>query len=349
MSFLKKRIRGVAGVIILVFFIAAGIVGFRFYQRIYGANMLVTDRDNPFLYISTGTEYEQVCTLLSGAGLENINSFRWVAEKMNYPNKVKAGRYRLYDNMSNIELVRMLRSGRQTPVKVIFNNIRSGYRLAGTVARSIEADSSGMVHLLADSMYLLKLNLTPQTVLSLFIPNTYEFFWNTSASGFMERMEKEHNRFWTDDRRQKARNLNMTPVQASILASIIEEETQMDSEKPAMAGVYINRLQRNMKLQADPTVRYAASDFTIKRVLNKHKEIQSPYNTYLHQGLPPGPICIPSIASLDAVLNYTRHDYLYFCAKDDLSGYHNFARTLEQHNRNAQAYQNALNKLKIYR
>jgi UPF0755 protein len=349
MSFLKKRTRIIAGVIIPVFFIAAGTVGFRFYQRIYGANMLVADRDNPFVYISTGTAYEQVCTLLSGAGLENMASFRWVAEKMNYPNKVKAGRYRLYDNMSNIELVRMLRSGRQAPVKVIFNNIRSGSRLAGTVARSIEADSSGMVQLLADSLYLLKLNLTPQTVLSLFIPNTYEFLWNTSAAGFMERMEKEHNRFWTDDRRQKALNLNMTPVQVSVLASIIEEETQMDSEKPLMAGVYINRLLRNMKLQADPTVRYAAGDFTIKRVLNRHKEIRSPYNTYLHQGLPPGPICIPSIASLDAVLNYTKHDYLYFCAKDDLSGYHNFARTLEQHNRNAQAYQRALNKLKIYR
>ncbi len=344
----KKHIRKIIGFTITILLILIAVVGFQFYQRIYSANISGVDKDNPFLYIPTNATYEQVCTLLSDAGLHNLESFRWVAAKMNYPNKVKAGRYRLTDGMNNIDLVRMLRSGRQIPVKVIFNNIRLDTQLAGAVAPSIEADSASIVKLLTDSTYLLHFKVTPQTVLTMFIPNTYEFFWNTSAEGFMERMNKEYNRFWTDARKQKARDANMTPVQVSILASIIEEETQMDSEKPTMAGVYINRLQRGIPLQADPTIKYAAGDFTIKRVLNKHKEIQSPYNTYLYKGLPPGPICIPSIASIDAVLNYAKHDYLYFCAKDDLSGYHLFSRTLEQHNRNAQAYQKALNKLKIY-
>ncbi len=346
----KKRIGKIVGLIILILLIIGSIIGYRFYERIYSVNLSVANKDDPFLYIPTNSSYEQVCSLLEEAGLRDMKSFRWVAGKMNYPAKVKAGRYRLTDDMSNLELVRMLRSGRQIPVKVVFNNIRLNTQLAGAVAPSIEVDSASIIKLLTDSVYLAEhFKLTPRTILSLFIPNTYEFFWNTSAKGFMDRMAKEHDRFWTESRRQKARDAKLTPLQVSILASIIEEETQMDNEKPTMAGVYINRLNKGMPLQADPTIKYAAGDFMIKRVLNKHKEIQSPYNTYMNTGLPPGPICIPSIASIDAVLNYGKHDYLYFCAKEDLSGYHNFARTLEQHNRNAQAYQNALNKLKIFK
>ncbi len=345
----KKRTKIVVGVVVLPVLILGIVIGLRFYERIYDANISVVNKDDPFLYIPTDATYEQVCQLLSEAGLDDLSSFRWVANKMNYPNKVKAGRYRLIDGMSNIELVRMLRSGRQIPVKVIFNNIRLMPQLAGAVASSIEADSVDIARLLTDSVYLGGFKLTPRTIPALFIPNTYEFFWNTSASGFMDRMSKEHDRFWNDDRKEKARAIGLTPTQVSTLASIIEEETQMNREKSTMAGVYLNRLRLGMPLQADPTVKYAAGDFTIKRVLNKHKEIQSPYNTYMYQGLPPGPICIPSIASIDAVLNYVKHDYLYFCAKDDLSGYHLFARTLEQHNRNAQAYQKALNQLKIYK
>ncbi len=349
MSLFKKRTVRIFVVIILILVIFSAVVGYRFYGRIHQPNLSVASSDAVFLYIPTGSTYEQVCESLSQNGLENMSSFRWVAEKMNYPGKVKAGRYRLIDGMSNVELIRMLRSGRQTPVKVTFNNIRLDTQLAGVVSSDIEADSASILALLRDSTDLLKFKVTPRTILSLFIPNTYEFFWNTSAQGFMERMDKEHTRFWNENRMEKARNINMTPLQVSALASIIEEETQVDSEKPVMAGVYINRLQRGMLLQADPTVKYAVGDFTIKRVLNKHKETQSPYNTYLCTGLPPGPICIPSIASIDAVLNYKKHDYLYFCAKDDLSGSHNFAKTLEQHNNNARAYQKALNKLKIYK
>ncbi len=350
MSAQRKKHKGkIIGIVALLLSAAGIVAGTWLYGYIYGDNMSPANKTEPFLYIPTGANYEQVCALLSEAGLKDTESFRRVAEKMNYPNKVKAGRYRLTEGMSNIELVRMLRSGRQIPVKVVFNNIRLMPQLAGAVALSIEADSADIVRLLTDSVYLAGFKFTPRTVPALFIPNTYEFFWNTSATGFMERMSKEHDRFWNDDRKEKARAIGLTPTQVSTLASIIEEETQMNGEKPTMAGVYLNRLRLGMPLQADPTVKYAAGDFTIKRVLNKHKEIQSPYNTYMHQGLPPGPICIPSIASVDAVLNYVKHDYLYFCAKDDLSGYHLFARTLEQHNRNAQAYQKALNKLKIYK
>jgi UPF0755 protein len=244
----------------------------------------------------------------------------------------------------------MLRSGRQIPVKVTFNNIRLNTQLSGAVTQNIEADSASLMALLTDSAYLAEqFKLTPQTILSLCIPNTYEFFWNTSAKGFLDRMAKEHERFWTESRREKARNAKLTPLQVTILASIIEEETQMDSEKPIMAGVYINRLNHGMLLQACPTLKYALGDFTIRRVLNRHMKTESPYNTYIHAGLPPGTICIPSIASIDAVLNYSKHDYLFFSAKEDFSGYHHFARTLQQHNRNSEAYKRELNKKKIYR
>jgi len=347
----RKKYGGkIIAVILLILLMAGGVIAYRFYKCIYDVNLSVIHKDEPFLYIPAGSAFDDVCSLLSEAGLHNTKSLRWVADRMNYSAIVKPGRYRLLDDMSNIELVRMLRAGRQIPVKVIFNNIRLNTQLAGAVTRTIEADSSSVMALLTDSAYLAEhFKLTTSTVLSLFIPNTYEFFWNTSAKGFMDRMTREHDLFWTERRRQKARDANLTPLQVTILASIIEEETQMNSEKPTMAGVYINRLNKGMLLQADPTVKYAAGDFTIKRVLNIHKKIQSPYNTYLYAGLPPGPICIPSIASIDAVLNYSRHDYLFFCAKEDFSGYHNFARTLQQHSRNAQAYQKALNDLKIFK
>ena len=347
----KRRHRGkIVGLIMLILLIASGIIGYRLYIYIYGDNLLVVQKENPFLYIPTNSTFDEVCSRLEEVGLIDASSFRRIARRMNYTDKVKSGRYRLTDGMNNIELVRMLRSGRQIPVKVIFNNIRLNTQLAYAVTTTIEADSTSVMALLTDSAYLAeKFKLTTQTVLSLFIPNTYEFFWNTSATGFMERMSREYDRFWTESRRQKARDAGLTPLQVSILASVIEEETRMDSEKPTMAGVYINRLNKGIPLQADPTLKYALGDFTIRRVLKKHTEIQSPYNTYLNAGLPPGPICIPSIASIDAVLNFVRHDYLFFCAKEDMSGYHNFARTLQQHNRNAQAYQKALNSQKIYR
>ena len=346
----KKHTWKIIGFIALVLMIVSGVAGHRFYEQIYGVNLSVAPEESVFLHIPTNSAFDDVCALLEEAGLLDAKSFQWVAKRMNYPSRVRAGRYLLTDGMSNIELVRMLRSGRQVPVRVTFNNIRLNTHLAGAVSRTIEADSASIMAVLTDSDYLAeRFNLCPQTILSLCIPNTYEFFWNTSAKGFLDRMEIEYERFWNENRREKAREANLTPLEVIILASIIEEETQRDGEKPTMAGVFINRLRRGMPLQADPTLKFALGDFTIRRVLNVHRTVVSPFNTYLNTGLPPGPICIPSIASIDAVLNFVRHDYLFFCARDDFSGYHAFARTLQEHNRNAQAYHRALNNLRIFR
>jgi UPF0755 protein len=270
-----------------------------------------------------------------------------MAVKMNYPNHIKAGKYMLRDGMSNRELIHMLRSGKQVPVKVIFHNVRFKKDLASEISNQIEADSISLLELLNNKTYLNNYDLNPQTVMSIFIPNTYQFYWNTSSEEFFERMLKEYKHFWNESRTQKSEQIGLSPKRVSILASIVEEETQKNDEKRTIAGVYINRLNKGMLLQADPTVRFALGNFLIKRILNKYKEIDSPYNTYKYLDLPPGPICIPSISSLDAVLNYQHTDYLYFCAKEDFSGYHNFARTLEQHNRNAQRYQQALNRAGI--
>ncbi|MDR0713361.1 MAG: endolytic transglycosylase MltG [Bacteroidales bacterium] len=338
-------------VVISVFALLCGAgiaVGYFAYDAIYRENVK-TDAQNAFLYIPTGSDFEQVCRLLVQHGLQDETSFRRIAGRMNYPGKVKAGRYKLTDRMSNIELIRMLRSGRQIPVRVTFNNIRTGAQLAGIVAATLEADSTDIVRLFADSAFLNRFHLTPNTALSTFIPDTYELFWNTSAEEFWERMNREYKRFWNTVRTEKAKNTGLTPLQITILASIIEEETNMDSEKLIIAGVYMNRLKKNIPLQACPTARFVAGDYTLTRILKKHIEMPSPYNTYLHTGLPPGPICVPSIASIDAVLNFTRHDYLFFCAKSDFSGKHHFSRTLKQHQQYAQEYQKELDKLKIYR
>lgn len=246
--------------------------------------------------------------------------------------------------MSNNELINMLRSGKQEPVKVTFNNIRSREEFAGKISRQLEADSLSVIHLLMDDKYLEQFGTNALNSLALFIPNTYEFYWNTTAEMFINRMAREYDKFWNQIRRMKCRETGLTRRQVSILASIIEKETSKEIEKPSIAGVYMNRLRKGWPLQADPTIIFAWNDYNIKRVLTKHTRINSPYNTYIYTGLPPGPICLPSIGSIDAVLNFEHHDYMYFCAKDDLGGFHVFSRTLSEHNRNAKKYQQAIKK-----
>jgi UPF0755 protein len=276
--------------------------------------------------------------------VKSRSSFEWVAHRKEYEKKVRPGRYRIKDGMSNNELVNLLRSGKQTPVRVTFQNIRSREDLAGKISRQIEADSLSLVTLLRDQEYLKQFGVNPLNSFVLFVPNTYEFYWNTTADGFIARMAREKTKFWDKTRTEKCRILGFTVSQVVTLASIIEKETFRDKEKPIIAGVYVNRLKNGWPLQADPTIIFAWNDYTIKRVLNIHLQINSLYNTYLHTGLPPGPICIPSISSIDAVLNFQHHDYFYFCAKDDLSGYHVFAVNLSEHNRNAKKYQAAIKK-----
>jgi UPF0755 protein len=271
-----------------------------------------------------------------------------VARRKHYPGRLKPGRYRLRDGMSNNDLVNLLRSGKQEPVRVTFLNIRSMEELAGRISRQIEADSLSILKLLRDKDYLEQFGVNPLNSFVLFIPNTYEFYWNTTAARFVTRMAREKAKFWNKTRIEKCRLTGLSISQVVTLASIVDKETNKDDEKPIIAGVYINRLREGWPLQADPTIIFAWNDYTIKRVLTNHLQINSPYNTYIYAGLPPGPICIPSISSIDAVLNSQHHDYYYFCAKDDLSGYHVFARTLAEHNRNAKKYQKAVKKLNIH-
>jgi len=345
-SFLKKLL------IIIVLGSSIFTVGkvYKLYEGVKEPNVNLDAKKPAYIYIPTGSDFKDVSNILyENKLILNRSSFEWVAEKKNYTSNVKPGKYKIEPNMSNNNLINLLRSGRQEPVRLVFNKVRTKDKFAGVIASQIEMDSLSLLKRLTDADYLKKYNKNIETAMALFIPNTYEFYWNTSADGFIDRMHAEYEKFWNESRKTKADKLNMTPDEVITLASIIEEETTKNDEKRTVAGVYINRINKGIRLQADPTLRFAYGNFEIKRILNKHKEIDSPYNTYKNAGIPPGPICIPSISSIDAVLNYEHHSYLYFCAKDDFSGYHAFAKTLKQHNQNAQKYHQALNRNRIYR
>ncbi len=324
--------------------------GYFLYRVIEGPNVWTPHDKTVSIYVPTGASFNQLKEILYEKGLVvHRKNFEWLAQKKKLPQLVKPGRYVLVNGMSNNELVNMLRAGKQVPVNVTFNNVRDVYQLAGKVGKQIEADSADIVQFLTDSSRLKQAGADTVPVLTLFIPNTYRFYWNTTAEEFVQRMIREYHKFWNADRLAKAKAIGLTPTQVIILASIVEKETNKNDEKPLIASVYINRLKDGWRLQADPTVIYALGNPNIHRVLNIHKKVDSPYNTYRHRGLPPGPICIPSIASIDAVLNYNKTHYLYFCAKSDMSGYHVFAKTNREHQRNAKKYQEALDKMRIYR
>ena len=346
----KKKKRNIFILWIFLLLIPLGIVftAIRYYRYIYQPNVVVATSADHYLLIPTGSDFEKVLALLYTKGIiRDHAAFEWVALKKSYNTRVKPGRYRIMNGMSNNELINLLRSGKQEPVNVVFQNIRTKEDLAGKISHQLEIDSSAFLALLKDPSYLHEYNVTPATVFCLFIPNTYEFFWNTTSDQFIRRMKREQTKFWNNDRVASMKNIDLSIPEVITLASIVEKESSKDDEKPAIAGVYINRLRKGWPLQADPTLIFAWNDYSIRRVLNKHKEIDSPYNTYMHTGLPPGPICLPSVASVDAVLHYKKHNYMYFCAKDDLSGYHNFGSTLAEHNRNAEKYQAALKRLNI--
>jgi UPF0755 protein len=266
---------------------------------------------------------------------------------MDYPVKVKAGRYRLTKDMSNRSLINMLKAGNQEPVNIAFQNVRLKHTLAGMISKKIESDSTSILGLLDSAAFVEKYGFNTENIYTMFIPNSYEIYWNSNAEKFFLRMHAEYLKFWNADRKAKASKINLSQADVSILASIVDSEALNDSEMPRIAGLYMNRLLKGMRLEADPTVIFAANDFTIRRVLNKHLRINSPYNTYLNEGLPPGPITMPSINAIDAVLNYEKHDYIYMCAKEDFSGYHNYASNLSQHLQNARKFQDALNQRNI--
>ena len=336
---------------ILFFLILFGLCswGFHYYQNFFQPNVTTGNQPTAYIYIHTGADFPAVKNLLSGHHyLRDLKSFEWVAQKKKYDMKVRPGRYKICYGMNNNELVNLLRSGKQEPVRVILQNVRTPEELAGKIASQIEGDSISILNLLRDPDYLWEFGAGPATIFTLFIPNTYEFLWNTTADQFIRRMYKERQKFWNDERLTQMSQEGLDIPGVITLASILEKETAKNTEKPVIAGVYLNRIRKSWPLQADPTLIFAWNDYTIKRVLNKHKEINSPYNTYKYTGLPPGPICLPSVSSIDAVLNYEKHGYMYLCAKDDLSGYHNFAVTLAEHNRNAERYQAALKRLNVH-
>lgn len=330
--------------LLMIIIVVIGIVAVFFarnYLYISKPIIKTADGQDVSLYIPTNADYQYVKNeLISLNVLKSKNAFDWLAKRSNYDENVHPGRYILTDGMTNQQLINMLRMGYQTPVKVVFNNMRTVEQLAGRISDQIEADSISIIN---------EINNNPDVDATTFIPNTYEFYWNTDADDFVDKMIVEHKRFWNETRMQKAKDIRLTPRQVSILASIVDKETTKTSEMPRIAGVYLNRINKRWPLQADPTLVFALGDYNIRRVLDVHKNIDSPYNTYKFAGLPPGPICIPSIAAINAVLNAEKHNYYYFCAKDDLSGYHVFAKNITEHNRNAEKYRKALNKNKIYK
>lgn len=335
---------------IAVIFVLAGIQIYKVYHQIYGPNIKTPQKTEFFLTIPTGTTYEEVIAMLDYHKLiQDKKTFEWAAMKKKYPENVHPGRYRIRYNMSNNELINMLRAGLQEPINLVINVARTPEDLAERISVQIEAPKEDLLKLMNDDNYLQQFGLNKQTIIGMFIPNTYEFWWNTNAEDFMLRMYKEYKRFWNMERTGRAKEMNFTRNEVMTLASIISNETNKADEYRTMAGVYVNRLSLGMRLQADPTIKFAMKNFERQRILKKDTYIDSPYNTYLYAGLPPGPIGIPPLQAIEAVLRYDKHNYLYFCAKEDFSGYHNFARTLDQHNKNARLYQKALNRRKIYK
>jgi UPF0755 protein len=334
---------------ILVFTVTLSSFSFYFWQVITAPNILV-DQESRFFYIQPNATFKDVQnTLYDENYVNDLVAFSFLAKLMDYDKYVKPGRYLLESNMSNRDAIRYLRSGKQEPVNITFNNVRLLEDLPPKICANINLDPESFMTKLEDSTLRAKHGFNDYTFKCMFIPNTYEVFWTITADELVERMSYEYKQFWNDEREAKADSIGLSPIEVSVLASIVQAECKMKDEAPVIAGLYLNRLKRNYLLQADPTVVYANGDFTINRVLNKHKEIESPYNTYKYRGLPPGPINAPEIRYLDAVLNHAEHNYLYMCAKEDFSGYHNFSTNLQQHMVYARRYQRALNREGIYR
>lgn len=350
LDFSFNNIIKIIGIFVLISLTIFGIKGIGIYNKAFRPNVEIANDNGMLFYVHSNDVYAEVMGRLDSLGIiANFDDLLWVAERKNYSQSVKPGRYRLKDGMSNNELINMLRSGAQETVEVVISGkIRSIDQLSDRAARYLETEASDIADLLHDQQFIDSLGFNNYSILGMFIPNTYYFYWNTTARQFIFRMKKEYDKYWNADRVSTAEEIDFTPNEVITLASIVEEETSQRDEMNRIAGVYINRLEKGMKLRADPTVKFAHQNFGMRRIWNKHLIIDSPYNTYKYYGLPPGPISIPSIFAMEAVLNYEEHEYLYFCASDEFDGYHNFAKTHAQHIKNARKYRRALNERKIY-
>lgn len=330
----------------LVFFIVSStlLITFTFYgyQILFTPNILV-DRDDRIFLVKKGDTFKSVQQdLYKGNFVNDAVSFSFLARWMDYDKNVRPGRYMLRRNMTNLDAIRVLQAGIQVPVDITFNNVRLLSELGEKITRNTSIEPAEFDDAVDRFVSSNDEGFTRDNVISMFIPNTYEVYFNLSGDELVKRMNSEYHKFWNEERLEKAKKLGLTPIEVSVLASIVKAETVKESEAPTIAGLYLNRLRKDIPLQADPTLVFAVGDFNLKRVLNVHKEVDSPYNTYLNAGLPPGPINMPSIEMIDAVLNGEKHSYLYMCAREDFSGHHNFAKTLTEHNQNARKYQRAL-------
>ena len=324
-------------------------LGYWAWQRINGPVTRFKE-ESRVLYIPTGADLRTVTdSLLRIEAIPDAASFTFMADRKNYTDHIKPGRYKVPRGMGMNALVNKLRAGDQDPVRVTFANVDHLQELAGRLDRALEPDSIAFLQAFMDPDLQRELGLENETFISLFIPNTYEFWWTTTPKQFVARMRKEHDAFWTEERREQAKQRSMTTTEVATLASIVQAETRMAADAPDIAGVYLNRLRVGMPLQADPTIQFALGLDSIRRLLHRDLDVVSPYNTYRNKGLPPGPINMPEPRFIDAVLEAPEHDYFYFCARADLSGHTDFARTYEQHLVNARRYQRALNARKIMR
>ena len=338
-------------IIIFALISIGGVGGIYFYKIFYESNTLF-DEEYVFVKIPTNSTENQLLDSI-GKHVKDLSKFSKAANYKDYFSNIKPGRYKLENGFNNNQIINSLRSN-NVPIKITYNNIETFDQLIKRISERIEADSLSLSNVFYEEKFLNDLGLNSESVFSLFIPNTYEFFWNTSAIQFRERILKEFDRFWNDSRIEKSKKLNLNPIEVMTLASIVQKETPKVDERPTIAGVYLNRLEKNMKLQADPTVVYTIKkrdgfDTRIRRVLYKDLRIKSPYNTYVYRGLPPAPIVTPDISAIEAVLNPQKHSFIYFVADVSNPGYHLFSRTNAEHNRKKRQYTNWLKKNRIRR
>ena len=334
-------------IIVIIFSTLLSTISVYLYQISFSPNFLI-NQDDKFLIINDNMNFKNVREkLIQDTILNDVLSFSFLSKSMNYDKNIKTGAYKIKSNMSNYDLIRMLRSGNQTPIYISFNYARKIEDFSKIITKDLKMTELDFMNYINDNKNIYGFN--KQNILSMFLPDTYEIYWNISTENLFKKMNNEYNKFWNKKREDKLNKLNINKIDVSILASIVASETLKMDEANTIAGLYINRLNKNMHLQADPTLVYAANDFSIRRVLNKHKKIISPYNTYINKGLPPGPIRLTPKKYIDAVLDYEKHEYIFMCAKDDFSGFHAFAITLEEHNKNARKFQRTLNARKIYR
>ncbi|GGA85611.1 endolytic transglycosylase MltG [Puia dinghuensis] len=329
---------------ILGFVLILLVVGVFAGWRLFGSATAFSG-ENYYLYIHNGMTYEQVLdTLKEENVLKSPAFFNFLAARMDYPQNVRAGKYEIKRGMSLLAILRMLHNGRQVPVKIVITKFRTLEGLASAIGKKLECDSADLGSYLHNNDSLQAFGLDSNTVMAMVVPNTYTYFWNTAPSGVFRKMYTAYKAWWTPDRIEAAKARGLTPVTATILASIVEEETTVEADKGKIASVYLNRMAKGIRLSADPTIKYALRDFDLRRIYDKYLLVESPYNTYQHEGLPPGPICTPSEATLKDVLASPATDYLYFVAKPDFSGYSNFAATYKEHLAYAKAYRDALDK-----